>query len=95
MISGAEFVRRFLIHVPPKRSVRIRHYRILASRNKKKHITLSRNLLDCRAYLPQLKDKAGSEVIKQLWGTVLQPFPTVRTVFSVRDNGFSAMRAFA
>lgn len=25
-ISGEEFIRRFLMHVPPKRFVRIRHY---------------------------------------------------------------------
>lgn len=67
-VSGVEFVRRFLMHVPPKRFVRIRHYGILASRNKKKLITLCRNLLGCRAYLSQLKDKAGPEIIKQLWG---------------------------
>lgn len=67
-ISGVEFVRRFLMHVPPKRFVRIRHYGILASRNKKKHITLCRNLLGCRAYLSQLKDKTGPEIIRQLWG---------------------------
>lgn len=52
----------------PKRFVRIRHYGILASRNKKKLITLCRNLLGCRAYLSQLKDKTGPEIIKQLWG---------------------------
>lgn len=28
-VSGVEFVRRFLMHVPPKRFVRIRHYGIL------------------------------------------------------------------
>ena len=67
-VSGGEFVRRFLMHVPPKRFVRIRHYGILASRNKKKLITLCQNLLGCRAYLSQLKDKTGPEIIKQLWG---------------------------
>ncbi len=35
-ISGEEFIRRFLMHVPPKRFVRIRHYGLLSSRNKKK-----------------------------------------------------------
>ena len=67
-VFGVEFVRRFLMHVPPKRFVRIRHYGILASRNKKKLITLCQNLLGCRAYLSQLKDKTGPEIIKQLWG---------------------------
>ena len=34
----------------------------------KRLITLCRNLLGCRAYLSQLKDKTGPEIIKQLWG---------------------------
>ena len=67
-IPGVEFVRRFLMHVPPRRFVRIRYYGILASRNKKKHIALCRNLLGCKAYLSQLKGKTAPEIIKQLWG---------------------------
>ncbi len=30
-LSGVEFIRRFLMHVPPKRFVRIRHYGLLCS----------------------------------------------------------------
>ncbi len=71
-VFGVEFVRRFLMHVPPKRFVRIRHYGILASRNKKKLIPLCRNLLGCRAYLSQLKDKTGPEIIKQLCHSVAE-----------------------
>ena len=33
-ISGVEFIRRFLMHVPPKRFVRIRHYGLLCTRSK-------------------------------------------------------------
>ena len=35
-ISGEEFIRRFLMHVPPKQFVRIRHYGLLSCRNKRK-----------------------------------------------------------
>ena len=35
-ISGEEFIRRFMMHVPPKRFVRIRHYGLLSCRNKRK-----------------------------------------------------------
>ncbi len=48
-VSGVEFVCRFLMHVPPKRFVRIRHYGILASRNKKKRITLYRHHMASKA----------------------------------------------
>ena len=33
-VSGVEFIRRFLMHVPPKRFVRIRHYGLLCTRSK-------------------------------------------------------------
>jgi len=33
-LSGEEFIRRFLMHVPPKHFVRIRHYGLLSSRNR-------------------------------------------------------------
>ncbi len=39
-LSGIEFIRRFLMHVPPKRFVRIRHYGLLCSRSKSKKLTL-------------------------------------------------------
>ena len=32
-ISGEEFIRRFLMHVPPKRFVRIRHYGLLYNKD--------------------------------------------------------------
>lgn len=54
-ISGEEFIRRFLMHVPPKRFVRIRHYGLLSSRNKKKKITLCRNILGCKNIFPSWK----------------------------------------
>lgn len=37
-LSGIEFIRRFLMHVPPKRFVRIRHYGLLCSRSKRKSL---------------------------------------------------------
>ncbi len=37
-IEAVEFIRRFLLHVLPKRFVRIRHYGLLSNRNKKSNI---------------------------------------------------------
>ena len=67
-ISGIEFIRRFLMHVPPKRFVRIRHYGLLCSRSKRKKLTLCRNLLGCKKYLSKLGDKEMPEILKQLYG---------------------------
>lgn len=67
-VSGVEFIRRFLIHVPPKRFVRIRHYGLLCSRSKKKKLTLCRNLLSCKKYLSRLRDKEMPEKLEILYG---------------------------
>ena len=67
-LSGVEFIRRFLMHVPPKRFVRIRHYGLLCSRSKNKKLTLCRNLLGCKKYLSKLRDKEMPEILEQLYG---------------------------
>ena len=67
-ISGIEFVRRFLMHVPPKRFVRIRHYGLLCTRSKNKHLILCRNLLGCKKYISILKDMEAPQIIETLYG---------------------------
>lgn len=66
-LSGEEFIRRFLMHVPPKRFVRMRHYGLLASRNKSKKITLCRNLLGCKKYISRFKGLHAPAIIKLLY----------------------------
>ena len=66
-LSGEEFIRRFLMHVPPKRFVRIRHYGLLSSRNKNRKITLCRNLLGCQKYLSRLKNLDAVAIIRLLY----------------------------
>lgn len=66
-ISGEEFIRRFMMHVPPKRFVRIRHYGLLSCRNKRKKITHCRNLLGCKKYISTLKNLNAVEMIKVLY----------------------------
>jgi len=67
-LSGIEFIRRFLMHVPPKRFVRIRHYGLLCSRTKNKKLTLCRNLLGCQKYLSKLREMEMSEMLEHLYG---------------------------
>lgn len=66
-LPGVEFVRRFLMHVLPKRFVRIRHYGLLATRTKSKVLPLCRNLIGCRKYLSALKDMSTPDILKHLW----------------------------
>lgn len=67
-IPGVEFIRRFLMHVPPKRFVRIRHYGLLCTRSKTKHLTLCRNLLGCKQYLSRLKNMETAQILETLYG---------------------------
>ena len=66
-ISGEEFLHRFLMHVPPKKFVRIRHYGLLSSRNKNQKITICRNLLGCKKYISRLKDLDAPAIIRFLY----------------------------
>jgi hypothetical protein len=52
-LGGEEFVRRFLMHVLPKRFVKIRYYGILANRNRKTKLPLCKTLTrSSAAYSP-------------------------------------------
>jgi hypothetical protein len=44
-LKADEFIRRFLLHVLPSRYVRIRHFGLLANRNRKNTIPLCREIL--------------------------------------------------
>lgn len=66
-VSGEEFIRRFLMHVPPKRFVRIRHYGMLSNKNKLKKLTLCRNLLGCKKYISRLKSLDAAAMIKLIY----------------------------
>lgn len=60
-IPGEEFIRRFLMHVPPKRFVRIRHYGLLSYRNKsKKNDSLSKSHWGTEIYFCIEKSKRRS-----------------------------------
>ncbi len=66
-LDGVEFVRRFLTHVPPKGFVRIRHYGILSSQNKRKLIPICRNLIGCREFLRRFKKDDKAQAIRILY----------------------------
>ncbi len=66
-ISGEKFLSRFLLHVLPKGFVRIRYYGILSCRCKREKMTLCRNLLGCRKYLSELRDKTVAEKLMILY----------------------------
>lgn len=63
-LDGVEFVRRFLMHIPPKGFVRIRHYGILSNHNKRKLIPICRNLIGCREFLGKFRNNDKVQAIK-------------------------------
>ena len=66
-LPADEFLRRFLCHVLPSGFQRIRHYGLLASRNKNDLLARCRQALDVPAPLPPVK-KTTAEWLLQLWG---------------------------
>jgi hypothetical protein len=66
-VTGAEFIRRFLMHVPPKRFVRIRHYGIIATRCKSVKMAHCRIILKQEQRKAQLKGLPVLEILKLLW----------------------------
>ena len=51
-LPAEEFIRRFLLHVLPKGSTRIRHYGLLANRHRAKHLDACRAALDAPSPAP-------------------------------------------
>lgn len=54
-LDAVEFLRRFLLHVLPKRFVRIRHYGLCAARNINTKLTIARRLLSPQ--IPETHDR--------------------------------------
>lgn len=62
-LKGVEFIRRFLMHVLPKGFVKIRHYGLLANRNKKTKLELSRKLTSSQQYKPKFEGLKTIEIL--------------------------------
>lgn len=66
-LKPVEFIRRFLMHVLPKRFVRIRHYGLLSSRHKRKKMTLVRKLVGGTCFKPRFKGLSTLGILKKLY----------------------------
>lgn len=67
-LSNAEFIRRFLMHVLPKGFVKIRHYGLLANRNKKTKLELSRKLTSSPTYKAMFEGLGAAEIVSIIIG---------------------------
>ena len=61
-VSAGEFIRRFLLHTLPAGFQRIRHYGLLASRNKKENLNLCRRLLGVVAELLPTREQIAAHI---------------------------------
>ena len=67
-LPGVEFTRRFFMHVLPKGFVKIRYYGILANRNKKIKLELSRKLTNSQVYHAKFEGLTTNEILSLLLG---------------------------
>lgn len=65
-MSGVEFLRRFLMHILPRGFVKIRHYGLLANRNKKTKLTLCRKLTKSPLYKSLFEGLSTFEIVSVL-----------------------------
>lgn len=78
-LSGEEFVRRFLMHVLPKRFVKIRHYGILGNKNKKTKLILCKRLTYSKVYKPKYEGLKTDELMKLITGRDIHKCPCCET----------------
>jgi hypothetical protein len=67
-LEGVEFIRRFLAHILPKGFVKIRHYGLLANRNKKTKLKLCRKLTCSPTHKPKFEGLNTIEILCILIG---------------------------
>ena len=65
-ITGVEFIRRFLLHVLPKYFTKIKHYGLLANRNKTAIINLCRILIGQKIFSNFLTNKESKRTLIEL-----------------------------
>jgi hypothetical protein len=66
--NGVEFIRRFLMHILSKGLVKIRHYGLLANRNKKTNLKLCRKLTNNPTYQPRFTGLSTVEIVSIIAG---------------------------
>lgn len=77
-MKSVEFIRRFLMHILPKGFVKIRHYGLLANRNKKTKLTLCRKLTQSPSYQPIYEGLSTIEIMSILFNKDLTLCPACK-----------------
>jgi hypothetical protein len=67
-LTADEFIRRFLLHVLPDRFVRIRHFGLLANRNRKDNIASCHKMLGGKKVTKEMKRETWQEQMLRICG---------------------------
>ena len=67
-LKADEFIRRFLLHVLPERYVRIRHFGLLANRNRKDNIAECHKMLGGKKATKEKKRETWQEQLLRICG---------------------------
>ncbi len=78
-IDAVEFIRRFLLHVLPKRFMRIRYYGFLSNRYKKHNVQICRRLLGQNDQLSKETNESIEQVMLRLTGMDITRCPQCKT----------------
>jgi hypothetical protein len=78
ILKADEFIRRFLLHVLPNRYVRIRHFGLLANRNRKDNIALCRRLLGASVITSKEGKETWQEQLLRICGIDVSACPVCR-----------------
>ncbi|MFH1699662.1 MAG: IS91 family transposase [Candidatus Zixiibacteriota bacterium] len=76
-LSASEFLRRFCLHILPHGYIRIRHYGILASRNKSTDLNIAREFFEVAQWTKPLKTE-WKEVATQRMGFIPDQCPVCK-----------------
>jgi len=76
-VTAVEFIRRFFLHVLPPGLRKIRHYGILAARNKKSRLALCKKLTNTPKHL-SIRDLSLSDILARIFGCDFNLCPVCR-----------------
>ena len=88
-VSAEEFIRRFLIHILPQRFVKIRHYGLLGSRNKKTKLKLCKKLTGAIFRVKKAEKLTNAEIMLKLVGRDITICPRCGSSKFTRRNTLS------
>lgn len=77
-LQGVEFIRRYLMHILPKRFVKVRYYGLLANINRKTKLALSRKLTRSPLIKPSFEGLKKIEILSQLLGRDVRLCPNCK-----------------